>query len=209
MTKRGKILQIVGVLIAFLIVLFLVQGRFSFTLSMFADFMDVATMRLLLLGLIAIVTLQAIGLYILAKRGEIMIGSTPARRIMDTGTEQRGRGRPRKPCVLALTGVMPCPLEPDHEIDPDFVARVSEAVANLQHEKLVTPSMSKEPAEIFTKPVEVTQNVEEPPTATKAEAEPKTEDNEGKENKESIGEVLVGMADVLLRRKKDEKKVSK
>jgi len=208
--RRSKVIKIVVVLVALTALVFFLQGG-QFNRS-FTDFMDVSTMRFMMLGLVGVVALQAVGLYILARRpnADVLTGYVmPNKPFM---SEQRGRGRPRKPCNFALMGVLSCPLEPNLELDPDFVAKLSIAVADYQHEKLRTPESPNkklDDLEAETAPKHMLEEPDEKPAEQK-EATKKGEAPQG-ESKEGVGELVVEMAEVLSRKTslKSEKKEDK
>lgn len=209
--RRNKIIEAVAVLIVLAAVLFLFQsGQFNpnnLSLSGLTSLFDETTLRLVTVGLIVIVTMLAIGLLVLARRSEVRVGYTETRRpFADPDDERRGRGRPRKPCNLALTGAMTCPLEPDLEIDPDYIARVSAAVADLQHDKL-TSQEKPETAQKNEQPAKT-----EKPEKTEPEEKPSETEEigrikvDGEDKKESVGGLMTDLAEVLVKRKKDDKK---
>jgi hypothetical protein len=194
--RRSKV--IVAVLVVLAALFFLNHGQFT-------DFMDVSTMRLMMLGLIGVVTLQAVGLYVLARRPTTETTTEP-NKVFET--EQRGRGRPRKPCSLALTGVLQCPLEPNLELDTAFISRVSVAVADFQHKKLgtVEKKLVDLEEEKVTEPSAKTE--ENPPEQSK---DKKVEGAPESKREEGIGELVVDMTEVKRKaeKEKEDKKEDK
>jgi hypothetical protein len=213
--NRNKILQVVAVVIIAVILLLFLQGPAAFTL--FTDFLTFPVIQLVVLVLLVAVGMQAIALYILARRPEVPALCTTT--TMEADSEQRGRGRPRKPCSLALSGVLQCPLEPNLEIDPTFIAKVSIAVAELQHEKLVKPiediekdtKVEPAPAAKAEEKPETKESVKDAAKKVADEEKEKAEGAKEKSEKESVGKLLLEMTEVLNKKpskpeKKDDKK---
>jgi hypothetical protein len=207
MIGRSKILRLTIVLILVMALLFFLRGG-QLNLSEFTNFMDESNMRIIMLGLMGIVTLEAVGLYVLARRTpEMLTGYTEPQKVF--ASEQRGRGRPRKPCGLALTGVLSCPLEPDLEMDPAFISKLSAAVADFQHSKLGTQSTSLTDLEAESPAKTEKKTGEQPKEKEKLPGQKDADETDGSKEKEGIGGLVVEMTEVLSRKqegKKDDKK---
>jgi hypothetical protein len=197
MKKRNAI-------VAVLVVIFVLFGVYAIQTNLIdlrnfnlEALLDDGTMRLIIIVLVCVTAMQSVGLYLLSKRppvSQIQVDPLVER-------EQRGRGRPRKPCQLALAGVLLCPLEPSLDLDPDYVARISDAVAHYQHEKLTGKPESKPN---LKEPEDMESPEQKVPPATK-EQEGKPEDKE-KGEKESVGALMVDILDKKTQKEKDEKK---
>jgi hypothetical protein len=173
-------------------------SSFNFNLT---TLLDDGTMRLILIVLVCVGAMQSVGLYLLSKRPQV----SPIQ-VDPQHTEQRGRGRPRKPCQLALVGALPCPLEPSLDLDPDFVARVSDAVAHYQHEKL-TGKPESESKLIDIEGPSAEQKSEVLPPAKGQEEKPDTEKDKKKVGEaESVGDLMVDILEKKTQKVKDEKK---
>jgi len=91
-----------------------------------------ALLRVITLILIAALGMQTVVLYLITKANH-----NPSEIQSNSSEQSRGRGRPRKPCVLATTGLVECPFAPDvFEPPPKLVQRIAERLRTETPEEL-------------------------------------------------------------------------
>jgi len=196
MKKRNAVIAVLVVIFVLFCIFAALTNLIDLSSFNLAMLLDDGTMRLLIIVLVCVTAMQSVGLYLLSKRPQVsQIQVDPL-----VEREQRGRGRPRKPCQLALAGVLLCPLEPSLDLDPDYVARVSNAVAHYQHEKLTgkpEESKLKEPEDIEADQ-KAAKEQEEKPDKDKEKEAPKKE--------ESVGDLMVTILEKKTQKDKEERK---
>jgi len=104
-------------------------------------FLDEMLLKTLVVVLLAVVVVLAIGICVMPRQKiETQVITTEA---SPSNDEQRGRGRPHKPCALAQLGVMPCPLMLEYVASPEQIERVATKAAQLLLEKAIKPAKSE------------------------------------------------------------------
>lgn len=94
-----------------------------------------ALLRVITLILMAVLGMQTIVLCLITKanRNPSETQSSSSEHFSEQSNEPRGRGRPRKPCALATTGLFECPLAPDaFEPPAKLVQRVAEQLRETE-----------------------------------------------------------------------------
>jgi len=185
--RQPKFQAAVIVVICFLAYIVVLQFNVDYT--NLVKFLDEGTLRLIVIMLVSIVAVQSVGFYQLwSRQSRVAIQKDG-----ETEEESRGRGRPRKPCQLALAGILSCPLFPDLEVDPEYVERMSQAVIKNFQRKITAPETKGKPEDAKPMPEKTEQSseVHEPEMST---SEPKKELNKSTENLE-VGKLMLEILD--------------
>lgn len=167
-----------------------------------------ALLRVLVIILVLISMVQAVGLYVLANRDVEVTGVNAvnikeiAKRVeahvearFDKIVENRGKGRPKHPCVAAKIGMIDCPLVPDaFEPSEKMVKKITEKILETTQKQEKETSLSEKPTE------------PKAPQKQKQKQKPDKKADKKAKQKKSEKEVAAFLVNLLERASKEGKK---
>lgn len=184
---KNQVKLFIALLVIFGIYLATQQSMVNIALSA----LDENFVKFLVVVLVIVVTVQTGAVFWLSSQKTTVTTIST----VENESEHRGRGRPRQPCDLASCGLIPCPLQPVMEVNPEFIKKISVAVADLQHQTLTETKTQTPPTQAPQSPIP--QQERHPP-------EPKNESDEIR--KPSENDLGTLMANVLAKGQEKEKK---